>query len=512
MQRPARRGLRSLVHGSGYRAELLSGSASLFITQVAPPRSTVRLESRFPTAIRATQAPDDVNSPLAVRGLTLFSAIQRCPCQPRISVCLCWRDNGLAKATSDTLDLRENARVPSKSMSVRLAMAIGILAALAVVAAPRDAQAQRIGEDLAGRLTEAQTKAYVQYLRAQAQHAKENEAYWAVVEEMKEARRRKRAAGQAFVASDYVAVQPPKYAGPPLPADVAKIIAAVRPPTPPEPMADLADFLRHAREIYGFVPTPSTEAQFKQRYAEESLALGLTKDQVVRVYALETGGRGTYDMQAGIDPETKRGRPISSALGYAQLLGANSVNELVKHGDAFIARLNALATSANTRRRTQLRAKASVVGRMVRAARSVPNQWSAHVEFSRTPKGLGIHALNLDADIGPWLQTIKLQGVREHAAKAGRPTLSGAEIELMNLAGPQTGLDMMAPAGRNVPTANFFAERAYNRNPIVKDRTSAELLAALDDRMNQNLRKAGSIEFLRIFDAVMAARSRAAGR
>jgi hypothetical protein len=232
----------------------------------------------------------------------------------------------------------------------------------------------------------------------------------------------------------------------------------------------------------------------------------------VRVYALETGGRGTYDMQAGIDPETKQGRPISSALGYAQLLGANSVNELAKHGDAFIARLNALASSANTRRRTQLRAKAGVVGRMVRVARSVPNQWSAHVALSRTPKGLGIHALNLDADIGPWLQTIKLQGVREYAAKAGRPTLSGAEIELMNLAGPQTGLDMMAPAGRNVPTANFFTERAYNRNPIVKDRTSVELLAALEDRMNQNLRKAGSIEFARIFDAVLAARSRAAGR
>ena len=149
---------------------------------------------------------------------------------------------------------------------------------------------------------------------------------------------------------------------------------------------------------------------------------------------------------------------------------------------------------------------------MLRVARSVPNQWSAHVALSRTPKGLGIHALNLDADIGPWLQTIKLQGVRAYAAKAGRPNLSGAEIELMNLAGPQTGLDMMDPAGLNVPTANFFAERAYNRNPIVKDRTSAELLAALEDRMNVNLRKAGSIEFARIFDAVIEARLRAAGR
>ena len=401
--------------------------------------------------------------------------------------------------------------MPANAKSVRLLIAGIALAVLAALAAP-GALAQRIGEDLASRLTEEQTKAYVLYLRAQAQHAKETGAYWAVIDEMKESRRRKRAAGQPFAAADYVAVEPPKYAGPPMPADVAKIIASLRPSEPPEPMADVADFLRHAREVYGFVPTSTKEAQFKRRYAEEALELGLSKDQVVRVYALETGGRGTYDMQAGIDPETKRGRPISSALGYAQLLAANSVNEVAKHGEAFIARLNALAAASSARRRAQLRAKAAVVKRMLRVARSVPNQWSAHVALSRTPKGLGIHALNLDADIGPWLQTIKLQGVRAYAAKAGRPNLSGAEIELMNLAGPQTGLDMMDPAGLNVPTANFFAERAYNRNPIVKDRTSAELLAALEDRMNVNLRKAGSIEFARIFDAVIGARSRAAGR
>jgi hypothetical protein len=52
----------------------------------------------------------------------------------------------------------------------------------------------------------------------------------------------------------------------------------------------------------------------------------------VRIYALETGGQGTYDMQSGFNPITKTGRPISSALGYAQLLHANSTSELVKHG------------------------------------------------------------------------------------------------------------------------------------------------------------------------------------
>ena len=54
----------------------------------------------------------------------------------------------------------------------------------------------------------------------------------------------------------------------------------------------------------------------------------------MRIYALETGGQGTYDMQAGFNPLTKQGRAISSALGYAQLLHANSVGELVKHGES----------------------------------------------------------------------------------------------------------------------------------------------------------------------------------
>lgn len=398
------------------------------------------------------------------------------------------------------------------AIKIRRLASIALAVAVLLPLLQHNAHAQKIGEDLAARLTDAQARAYLVHLRAKGRHAKETEDYWAVIEEMKDQRRRKRSAGQRLVQADYVAVQPPKYTGPSMPEDVARIIASIRPPETPEPMAVLADFLLHARKVYGFVPAPISEGEFKRLYAEEALALGLTKEQVVRVYALETGGRGTYDMQAGFDPETKKGRPISSALGYAQLLGANSVNELVKHGESFIVRLNGLAAAAAPRRRAQLHMKANSLRRMLRAARSVPNQWGAQVALSRTPRGLGIHALNLDGDIGPWLQTLKLAGVRDFAAKAGRSNLSGAELELMNLAGPQTGLDMMDPAGRNVPTANFFAERAYNRNPIVKDRTSAELLAALDDRMNQNLRKAGSIEFGKAFDAAIAARARRARR
>ena len=98
------------------------------------------------------------------------------------------------------------------------------------------------------------------------------------------------------------------------------------------------------------------------------------------------------------------------------------------------------------------------------------------------------------------MQVIKLKGLRETAEAAGRGRLSGAEIELMNLAGPGTGLEMMTPAALKAPTTNFFARAAYYRNTIVREKTSAELLAALDQRMEQNLKNAGAIEFRQIFE------------
>ena len=258
------------------------------------------------------------------------------------------------------------------------------------------------------------------------------------------------------------------------------------------------------RRIYGFVPTPTSEQDFKRRYAQEALAVGLTKDQVVRIYALETGGQGTYDMQSGFNPLTKQGRAISSALGYAQLLHANSTSELVKHGEAFARRLLALAAASGTSRERAeaLRAKAAVVRRMLHEARSIPNEWGAHVKFAGTPPGLGIHTLNLDADVGPWLQVLKLKALKDEAAAAGRASLAGSEIELMNLAGPRTGLEMMTPVAQNMPTANFFSEGGYYRNTIVREKTAAELLAALNDRMEVNVKKAGAVEFAQIFDEV----------
>ncbi len=388
-----------------------------------------------------------------------------------------------------------------------LVMLLGMGLGAATPAAAQDGRAE-----LFAKLTPEQRKTYDTVIKAKGQFELSLQSYWASVDAKRETRRAKYRAGQAFTPDDYVAEQPPKYVGPEMPADIARVIAELKTPlpapVPPPPLATVADILQHAREQYDFVPTPTTEADFKRSYAREALSVGLTKEQVVRVYALETGGLGTYDMQSGLHPVTRQGKPISSALGYAQLLHANSTSELVRHGDEFIRRLQgmAAATGVSPPRAKELRAKALVLKRMVKAARSIPNEWYAHMRFAPTPAGLGIHALNLDADIGPWLQVLKLKGLKDDAERAGRASLSGAELELMNLAGPRTGLEMMMPVAQGMPTANFFSQGGYYRNGIVREKTAAELMKALEARMDANIRKAGSLEFAHIFDEVMKER------
>ncbi|HRY06143.1 MAG TPA: hypothetical protein P5114_03405 [Hyphomicrobiaceae bacterium] len=396
---------------------------------------------------------------------------------------------------------------PIRSRLLR-GFALVLMAAIAGSIPPAAAQANQLRSEFRATLDRNEAKAFDDYIAAQIFHDAALDAYWAHVEKERDVRRAKRRRKQPIAANDYVHEQPPVYQGPSLSKSLARRWwlfrqrrAEKRPEKPRTRLPSVADFLDSARKHYGFVPDRVSEHEFKERYAREALALGLSGDQVVRVYALETSGLGTADMQAGIHPITKKGEPISTAMGYAQLLAANSINELSKHGNEFVARLRAMAkrSAPGSERQHALLTKAAALARMTRKARSIPYRWSRHVSFSKTSVGRGIHAINLDGDIGPWLQVIKLKGLRTTARKAGYDRLKGAEIELMNLAGPGTGLEMMTPAGRKAASTNFFSRAAYYRNTIVRGKTSEQLLAALDERMDENLKNSGAVEFLAIF-------------
>lgn len=354
-------------------------------------------------------------------------------------------------------------------------------------------------EDLA-KLTQEQRDRLFAWQAAREAFDKKASAYWRVVEGKRSARRKKAAANIAMTAEDYVIEHPPVYAGPAAPADV---LALLRKPskTPPKRMAVVADFLAQAREKYGFEPLMLPDEEFKRRYAAEALRLRFTKDQIVRVYSLETGGYGAYDMQAGYNPVTKKVKPISSALGYAQLLNANSVEVLGKHGYQFANRLETMAGLAVTpERAAHLRDKARIIRAMARDARAVDDSWSAHVRFGSTPKGLAMHAVNLDGDVGPWMQIQKLDNTRAFAVKRGRPILTGGELEMMNLAGPSRGFEMLTAPAQGASTANFFDRGGYERNPVVHNRTAAQLLTRLDELMDKNRLRDGAKIFDAIFD------------
>jgi hypothetical protein len=384
-----------------------------------------------------------------------------------------------------------------------------LLAAFSLLLTPAAPVSATAVSDFLDTLSPEQAEQFKAYRYAHNIYNRKLDAYWQAVEEKRARRRKKRAARLAFTRDDYVSTFPPEYRGPQLDKQIARLWAKFladrgggTPSKPREELPGVSDFLHHSRAIYGFVPERISEHEFKVRYAREALRLGLTKEQVVRVYALETGGHGTADMQSGINPITRKGRPISSALGYAQLLHANSVSELAKHGNSFVERLQRMARQPGTspQRAAQLAVKIKALRKMIANARKLPEIWSRHVAYANTPGGLGIHAINMDGDIGPWLQVIKLRGIKDIADKAGRNRLAPAEMELMNLAGPGTGLEMMQPVGRAMPTTNFFARAAYGRNTIVRGKTAAELLAALDSRMDANMKKPGSVEFAAVFD------------
>jgi hypothetical protein len=338
----------------------------------------------------------------------------------------------------------------------------------------------------------------------QARHHYEEQAarYWNSVAEKRHKRIAKRRRDRQIELGDYVTTQPPVYSGPPKPINP---LVPVPPPLPRKYVPVVADFLRLAAKYFDFVPQkPKTEIEFKRAYVKVARAAGLTRRQVVRIYGFEAGGNGRYDVQAGLEVPKPDAHAISTALGYNQLLNTNTVELLAEKGGRFVQQLEAKAASLTGRAKEQLERKIKILRRMIAVSRSVPDRWSAHVRLANTPKGLAIHALNLDIDVGPLLQTQKLLDSVVFARHYGyRDTLTAAELEMMNLTGDGNGIDMvLMPAAMRakVPTANFFQPEGYERNPVaIRHNTVATLIAATDAVMDKEVNLQGAKDLAAAF-------------
>ena len=325
--------------------------------------------------------------------------------------------------------------------------------------------------------------------------------YWASITEKRRGRNAKRRDRQQITLEDYVLTHPPLYSGPKRPVD-------------PEPQDDgkprerkaipvVSDLLQAAAQEFQFTPQrPTSEMEFKRAYARYALVSGLTREQAVRVYSFETGGTGNYDVQAGIEHGGKRA--ISTAMGYNQLLTTNSVELMAEQGKEFVKELTAKAASLSGPARKAMDHKLAVLKKMVAFTLTVPDDWSAHEKLANTAQGWAVHAMVLDIDVGPMLQTHKLlTSVIFARAKGYNRPLTAAELEMMNLTGDGTGLDMvtMPQAMREqVPTSNFFQRSGYERNPVaIRHNTVAKLLAVTDERMDYNSNKPGAKELAAAF-------------
>src|SRR5712671_2667307 len=247
-----------------------------------------------------------------------------------------------------------------------------------------------------------------EYQEARAAFEQEASAYWNSIAEKRRGRNAKRRDRQSIALDDYVLTQPPVYAGPKRPVD----------PSPSEPdetprqrktIPVVADLLKAALEHFQFTPQrPADELEFKRAYARVASAAGLTREQAVRVYSFETGGNGNHDMQSGLSASRPGSRAISTAIGYNQLLTTNTVELIAEQGPEFVRALTAKATQLSGSQRQAMDHKIAVLKRMVALARSVPDEWAAHAQIGNTPQGWAIHAMVLDIDVGPLLQTHKL--------------------------------------------------------------------------------------------------------
>ena len=374
-----------------------------------------------------------------------------------------------------------------------------ILVALAALLAAAPARAQG---QLRAALSDYQTR-LADYLQARQAYDAQAESYWNAVVEKRRVRNAKRRSRQPIELTDYVLIQPPLYTGPRRPVDPQ---APGPPPSERPPIPVVADFLQAAAEQYNFVPQrPASDIDFKRAYARTARAFGLTRDQIVGVYAFETGGRGAYDTQAGLEPPGPGKHAVSPAIGYNQLLSTNSVSILAEHGGRVLAALRQKAKVLSGGDRLVMERKIEALKRMIAFSRSVPNSWNEHDRLAKTTiGGLGIHAAILDIDIGPLLQVQKLlDSVQFARAKGYMAPLTAAELELMNLTGDGNGFDMVTMPREmraRVPTANFFQRSGYERNPVARrTKVVAGLIAEIQSHINLNSATPGARDLAAAF-------------
>jgi hypothetical protein len=347
-----------------------------------------------------------------------------------------------------------------------------------------------------------------QYEKAQADHLKKLDGFW------DEANRDKKS-------GKWVDEFPPIYDGPAKPAGYDRPRPPSTLPNVDQMIHGSKNLERYASGDLSkndFKLRQVSESDFKDAYVREALHVGgelkLSKAEVQRVvmsiYAFENGGKGTHDLMSGVPLSLTRPdapgshanfdarrkiNPLSSAIGYNQIIMSTNLAFYDTQGNVIAARIKDIAKDENDpNRRQELVAKARLIEDLQKTLHAnlmeMANkdavskakylkadgspQYALYADYAKsgvaTKAGVtgrqfasAMHALNLDGDVGPIVQSRQLREVLLHSLDPNTKT----QLQVKASHDRQSALvfDGLPPASRNKAIAEVFAAAKIQAEP-----------------------------------------------
>ena len=243
------------------------------------------------------------------------------------------------------------------------------------------------------------------------------------------------------------------------------------------------------------------ESTFKQRYAEESLRVGRqyglnnnqVSDLVRRIYSFEDGGWGKHFTMSGMpqplmDDSNMAARmlyhPVSTAIGYNQLIIANTKQHFKDDGSEIAGRLRELGKQEPDRSQ-ELEDKAQLVenlqkimlGTAAQPAQREGKNRRQHVSNEKISNA--VQALNLDGDVGPIIQSQELASLLKFSSAHNFRGL--LEIKAQNI-GRQTSMFDALPKEQKSAAVQEIMQRVV---PAETHPTQPDLDKPFDDARNK---------------------------
>jgi hypothetical protein len=280
------------------------------------------------------------------------------------------------------------------------------------------------------------------------------------------------------------------------------------------------------------------ESTFKRHYVKEAVRLGeqvgfsaaTTRDLIGHMYAIEGGGWGTADTMAGMNQtmvfsntvdqtslaqQREKFVPISSGVGYNQLLRATTLYLFHANGKDISTRLNDIADRAQDPARSQaLHDKARLVGTLSemidKQAAAVPNAakyydttgqptWDLYAKLATTETTLlpnypytgnqlatAVHALNLDKDIGPIIQAEDVRSLLTFAQRNNILGLLNDKVSIMQRRAEE--YDKLPDARRQRAVSEVAAAMRQSAGVVPGDQSPEQLqMSYAADSMEKKL-------------------------